>query len=82
MLSQYRRTKAESYRGRAPSRPNQLPFFILWAWDATNSAWYFYVPSLDANGGLVTYINNKGYLDFTATGKSLGVGVGFWVNRP
>ena len=33
----------------------------LWAWDALNSAWYFYAPSLDASGGLLTYINGKGY---------------------
>jgi hypothetical protein len=54
----------------------------LWAWDATGTAWYFYSPSLDASGGLVDYLNNKGYLDFTAAGKELGNGTGFWVNRP
>jgi hypothetical protein len=54
----------------------------LWAWDATNSAWYFYAPSLDANGGLSTYIASKGYLDFTANSKTLGPGTGFWVNKP
>jgi mannan endo-1,4-beta-mannosidase len=54
----------------------------LWAWDATNSAWYFYAPSLDASGGLVSYITSKGYLDFTAANKTLGPGVGFWVNKP
>jgi hypothetical protein len=52
----------------------------LWAWDATNSAWYFYAPSLDASGGLGSYIAGKGYLDFTASNKSLGPGAGFWVN--
>ena len=54
----------------------------LWAWDATNTAWYFYAPSLDASGGLSAYIVSKGYRDFAATGKTLGPGVGFWVNRP
>lgn len=53
----------------------------LWAWDAVNANWYFYAPSLDASGGLDAYVASKGYLDFTVTGKSLGVGVGFWVNR-
>ena len=52
------------------------------AWDAVRAAWYFYAPSLDANGGLVAYSASKGYLDFTTNGKSLGAGVGFWVNRP
>jgi YD repeat-containing protein len=54
----------------------------LWAWDATNSVWYFYAPSLDASGGLSTYITSKGYLDFTANNKTLGNGTGFWVNKP
>jgi chitodextrinase len=54
----------------------------LWAWDSTNSAWYFYAPSLDTSGSLSSYITSKGYLDFTTAGKSLGQGVGFWVNRP
>ena len=54
----------------------------LWAWDSGQSAWYFYAPSLDANGGLASYITSKGYLDFTANNKTLGPGVGFWVNKP
>ena len=54
----------------------------LWAWDSTNSAWYFYAPSLDANGSLSSYITSKGYLDFTTAGKTLGQGVGFWINKP
>ena len=55
----------------------------LWAWDATNAAWYFYAPSLEAQGGtaLSGYITNKGYLDFGAAYKKLGNGTGFWVNR-
>ena len=56
----------------------------LWAWDAGRAAWYFYAPSLDALGGtaLADYIGSKGYLDFAANSKTLGPGLGFWVNRP
>lgn len=53
----------------------------LWAWDASVIAWYFYAPSLDASGDLSSYITSKGYLDLTAAGKTLGPGVGFWVNK-
>lgn len=53
----------------------------LWAWDNPASKWYFYAPSLEAQGGsaLSNYIAEKGYLDFG--GKRLGNGTGFWVNR-
>ena len=54
----------------------------LWAWDAAKSVWYFYAPSLDVGGGLGAYAASKGYLDFAAANKTLGPGVGFWVNRP
>jgi hypothetical protein len=37
---------------------------------------------LEASGGLGAYTSGKGYLDFNATGKTLGNGVGFWVNKP
>jgi hypothetical protein len=55
----------------------------LWAWDNPQSAWYFYAPSLEAQGGtaLSGYIANKGYLDFSSNNKTLGNGTGFWVNR-
>ncbi len=55
----------------------------LWAWDSASSKWVFYSPSLDAQGGsaLSSYINTKGYLNFTTTSKKLGNGIGFWVNR-
>jgi hypothetical protein len=55
----------------------------LWAWDNPSSRWYFYAPSLEAQGGtaLSSYIASKGYLDFTTANKTLGNGVGFWVNR-
>lgn len=54
----------------------------LWAWDSGQSLWYFYAPSLNNSGGLAAYIRSKGYLDFTLASKTLGPGVGFWVNRP
>lgn len=54
----------------------------LWAWDAARVNWYFYAPSLEANGNLSSYIATKGYLDFTSNGRTLGPGVGFWVNKP
>ncbi|MCF8168919.1 MAG: choice-of-anchor D domain-containing protein [Rhodoferax sp.] len=56
----------------------------LWAWDNPQAKWYFYAPSLEGQGGsaLFDYTASKGYLDFTATGKTLGNGTGFWVNRP
>jgi alpha-tubulin suppressor-like RCC1 family protein len=55
----------------------------LWAWDNPSSRWYFYAPSLEAQGGTVLsdYIAGKGYLDFTSNNKTLGNGTGFWVNR-
>ncbi|MGH2360207.1 MAG: hypothetical protein ACRDGM_06655, partial [bacterium] len=62
--------------------PNNLT--TLWAWNSALSNWYFYAPSLEAQGGtaLSNYIAGKGYLDFTAAGKTLGPGLGFWVNKP
>jgi hypothetical protein len=56
----------------------------LWAWDNPLSKWYFYAPNLEGQGGsvLFDYTYTKGYLDFTTTGKTLGNGVGFWVNKP
>jgi len=54
----------------------------LWAWDNLLSQWYFYSPTLEANGGLGDYAAGKGYLDFGISGKTLGNGVGFWVNKP
>ncbi len=61
-----------------------LNLTTLWAWDNLQAKWYFYAPNLESQGGtaLSDYIVNKGYLDFTATHKLLGPGVGFWVNKP
>ncbi|MBP9907027.1 MAG: hypothetical protein KBF66_15865 [Rhodoferax sp.] len=62
--------------------PNNL--ISMWAWDSSQSRWYFYAPSLDAPGTtqLINYIYSKGYKDFTTDGKTLGNGIGFWVHRP
>ena len=30
---------------------------------------------------LLNYITSKGYLDFITTGKAIGNGVGFWINK-
>ena len=59
-------------------------FSTLWAWDNAQSKWYFYAPSLQAQGGtaLSDYVTAHGYLDFTSANKTLGSGVGFWVNKP
>jgi hypothetical protein len=55
----------------------------LWAWDSSTSKWYFFAPSLEAQGGtaLSDYIASKNYLDFAQRNKTLGSGTGFWVNR-
>lgn len=56
----------------------------LWAWDSEEANWYFYSPAMEAQGGtvLADYIAGKGYRDFMAKGKTLGPGVGVWVNMP
>jgi hypothetical protein len=67
-----------------PPSPRAIPLNLttLWAWDAVQTNWYFYAPSLDAKGGtaLTDYITTKGYLDFGA--KTLDPTTGFWVNHP
>ncbi len=72
--------------GTSPPSPGVVPVNLttLWAWDSTQSKWYFYAPSFEAQGGtaLIDYVTGKGYLDFTTGSKKLGPGVGFWVNRP
>ncbi len=54
----------------------------LWAWDATHSNWFFYAPMLDRDQTLTAYTQSKGYADFASNNKTLGPGVGFWVNVP
>ncbi len=69
-----------------PPSPGTTPASVasVWAWDAANQNWYFYAPSLEAQGGtvLTDYISSHGFRDFTISGKTLGQGSGFWVNRP
>jgi alpha-tubulin suppressor-like RCC1 family protein len=74
---------------KTPTQFNALvgaatPLTTLWAWDGVQTNWYFYAPSLEVQGGTVLtyYITSKGYLDFTANSKTLGPGMGFWVNKP
>ncbi len=65
-----------------PPEPDVVPVNLttLWAWDAVLKNWYFYAPSLDASGGLATYITSKFYLPFGT--KALDPVTGFWVNKP
>jgi hypothetical protein len=67
-----------------PATAVPLNLQSLWAWDNGQSKWYFYAPILKAQAGsaLTDYIGGKGYLDFTTSNKTLGPGVGFWVNKP
>jgi hypothetical protein len=71
-----------------PPAPGVIPtdnFISLWAWDAANATWYFYSPLLEATGGLpavCAYANSHFYRCFSDHGKLLGLGTGFWVNRP
>jgi len=68
-----------------PSSPNVAStssVTTLWAWNAAQTGWYFYAPSLENNGSLASYIAAKGYLDFAATNKKLNPSDGFWVNHP
>ncbi len=71
----------------SPTQPAQgvIPQNVttLWAWNSGLSKWYFYAPSLEAQGGtaLTDYITAKGYLDFSVMNKTLGPGMGFWVNK-
>lgn len=67
-----------------PPSPGTIPLNLttLWAWDSALSNWYFYAPSLEATSGLAAHIAGKGYLDFTQHSKTLGKGLGFWVNKP
>jgi len=67
-----------------PGQPTPANFSTLWAWNNSLSRWYFAAPSLEAQGGTVLsdYIKSKGYLDFGATSRTLGAGMGFWVNVP
>ena len=60
-------------------------FLTLWAWDAVRDKWYFYSPlieSMDMLAGVKSYADSHFYLHFQDFNKTLGIGVGFWVNKP
>jgi hypothetical protein len=69
-----------------PPTLGQVPINLtsLWAWDSVQSNWFFYAPSMEAQGGsaLADYIAAQRYQDFAAGSKTLGNGAGFWVRRP
>jgi hypothetical protein len=69
-----------------PPTAGQVPINVtsLWAWDAGQSHWYFYAPSLDGPGtsALGDYLASQGYRDFGGSGTTLGNAAGFWVLRP
>ncbi len=79
-----RKTPSGFNRGLStmPPSPGAVPINLttLWAWNAAIANWYFYAPSLEANGGLSAYITSKLYLDFAD--KVLEPSAGFWVNKP
>ena len=68
--------------GSAPATPIPINLTTLWVWDSALMNFYFYAPSLEANGTLSSYITSNSYLDFTISNKTLGQGVGFWLNKP
>ncbi len=72
--------------GASPAPAGVVPNNIisLWAWDTLLGKWYYYAPTLEAQGGtaLTDYVTGKGYLDFAANNKVLHSGIGFWVNKP
>jgi hypothetical protein len=69
-----------------PPTAGQVPINLtsLWAWDNMQSRWFFYAPSLQAQGdnALMDYITIQNYEDFVASGKKLGNAAGFWVRVP
>jgi hypothetical protein len=71
-----------------PPAPGVIPtdnFVSLWAWDAVAEKWYFYSPLLETVGGLSavkSYADSHNYMHFQDYNKTIGIGTGFWVNRP
>lgn len=73
-----------------PTMPSQFVTALggtvtsIWAYDNPTGKWYFYAPSLAAQGGTVLsdYVTAKGYLDFAIGNRALAPGSGFWVNKP
>ncbi len=54
----------------------QANVVTIWKWNASNSTWAFYAPSLDANGTLGSYAASKGY----SVLDTINPGEGYWVN--
>jgi len=71
-------TPAAFVTGVAPAGINSM-----YAWDDTATLYYFYAPSLQAQGGTVLsdYIASHGHLDFTTANRLLTPGSGFWVQK-
>jgi len=67
--------------GGTPPAAGEIPINLtsLWAWQNGAQRWYFYAPSLDATGGLGSYLSEMNYLDFSSV--SFAPTMGFWVNR-
>lgn len=84
------RTPSEFNIAMNPTEPGagEVPtgnFLTLWAWDAAAGTWYFYSPLLEASGGLQAvkdYAIGHSFLHFQDYSKTIGIGTGFWVNRP
>ncbi len=64
----------------APSGAKPVSVTTLWAWEPAQGTWYFYSPTLEAEGGTAQsdYIASKGYLAFAD--KVIDPTMGFWVN--
>jgi hypothetical protein len=73
---------------QTPPLPGTTPTNLMsvWAWDTATPGWYFWAPSMVNAGTLSTYIQSKGYLDFTTIPNppvgTLSPNTGVWVNRP
>lgn len=65
-----------------PPAAGDIPLNVttLWAWEDTQGSWYFYAPSMEKSGELLSYIKSNNYFDFGT--KVLEPGIGFWVNKP
>jgi len=70
-----------------PPSPDTVPtgnFSSLWMWDTAAARWLFHAPALESAGGLAavkTYADANGLLHFADTGRQIGAGAGFYVNR-
>src|SRR5262245_59877446 len=82
------RTPSEFNVAMSPSPPapgvvTTTHAISIWGWDAANEQWYFYSPSLESSGGfpaVCAYALAHFYR--CADTFQLGVGTGFWVQKP